>query len=142
MEVQSLAGKRSAILGFALVASLLVTGCGGNARVVRELREDPHGERAKKVMLLTLPSGKELPVNYLRDGERVYCAADFPWWRELDDAPGRGSVLIQGETLYGTLRVVRDDPELRDAIFDRLRPTAPRFLGTMVVMDVDPPAAP
>ena len=51
-----------------------------NPRVARELREDPEGERAQKVMLLTLPSGRELPVNYLRDGDTVYagggsCAA-------------------------------------------------------------------
>jgi hypothetical protein len=108
-----------------------------NPRVVRELREHPQGERAKKVMLLTLPSGKALPVNYLRESRTVYCAADFPWWRELEEGGGPGSVLIQGETLRGHVRAVLDEPELRDAIFERLRPTAPRFLGTMVAIDLD-----
>ena len=108
-----------------------------NPRVVRELREDPQGERAKKVMLLTLPSGKAIPVNYLRDQDTVYAAADGPWWRELREGGGRGSVLIQGETLRGQMRAELDDRELRDSVFERLRPTAPRFLGTMIVIELD-----
>jgi len=107
-----------------------------NPRVIRELREEPHGERAQKVMLLTLPSGRPLPVNYLRDGDVVYAAADFPWWRELQDGGGRGSVLIQGETLHGHVRAERDDQALRDRVFERLRPSAPRFLGTLVVVEL------
>ena len=131
-------------LGIALGAfAVLVVGYGfymtqwANPRVVRELWENPQGERAKKVMLLTLPSGKAIPVNYLRDGDTVYAAADGPWWRELKEGGGRGSVLIQGETLRGHIRAVLDDPELRDSVFERLRPTAPRFLGTLVVIDLD-----
>ncbi len=108
-----------------------------NPRAIRELREDPQGGRARKVMLLTLPSGKSLPVNYLRDGKTVYAAADFPWWRELKEGGGRGSVLIQGETHHGFIRVEQEDETLRDSVFERLRPTAPRFLGTMVVVDLD-----
>lgn len=108
-----------------------------NPRVERELREDPDGERAGKVMLLTLPSGKSLPVNYLRDGQTVYAAADFPWWRELRGDGGHGSVLIRGETLAGHVRVVEDDPQLRTSVFARLRPTAPSFTGTLVVIDLD-----
>ena len=34
-----------------------------NPGVVRELIEDPEGERAARVMLLTLPSGRRIPVN-------------------------------------------------------------------------------
>jgi hypothetical protein len=108
-----------------------------NPRVIRELREDPQGERAQKTMLLTLPSGKAIPVNYLRDGDTVYAAADFPWWRELRDGGGRGSVLVRGETLHGHIRAVEDDPERRDSVFARLRPTAPRWLGTLVVIELD-----
>ena len=131
-------------LGIALVcivALFVVSACvyswWVNPRVAQELREDPQGERAQKVMLLTLPSGKELPVNYLRDGDTVYAAADFPWWRELRGGGGRGSVLIQGETLEGHVRAVEDDPELRDSVFARLRPTAPKWAGTLVVVDLD-----
>ena len=120
-----------------LVGTALVYSWWTNPRVIRELRENPQGERAQKVMLLTLPSGKALPVNYLRDGGTVYAAADFPWWRELRGEGGRGSVLIHGETLLGHIRVVEDDPELRDSVFARLRPTAPSWMGTLVVIDLD-----
>ena len=108
-----------------------------NPRVIRELREDPQGERAQKVMLLTLPSGKALPVNYLRDGDTVYAAADFPWWRELRGEGGQGKVLIRGQTLHGRIRVVEEDPELRESVFARLRPTAPSWMGTLVVIELD-----
>jgi hypothetical protein len=76
-------------------------------------------------------------VNYLRDGATVYAAADFPWWRELRGEGGRASVLIRGETLHGQIRVVEDDPELRESVFARLRPTAPRWMGTLVVIELD-----
>ncbi len=127
-----------------LAVGVLVLGAGAcvynwwmNPRVARELREDPQGERAEKVMLLTLPSGRELPVNYLREGNTVYAGADGRWWRELRDGGGRGSVFIQGETLPGTMRAVTDDPELRESVFERLRPSAPGFTGTLVVIDLD-----
>ena len=133
--------KWLAIAAVAVVALLAGSACvyswWMNPRVVRELREDPQGERAQKVMLLTLPSGKALPVNYLREGSSVYAAADFPWWRELRGEGGRGSVLIRGETLYGHVRAVEDDPELRRSVFARLRPTAPLWAGTLVVIELD-----
>lgn len=110
-----------------------------NPRVIRELHEAPNGERAQKVMILTLPSGKVLPVNYLREERRVYAAADFPWWRALSGRPQRASAWVQGETLEGTIRAITDDPALRDSVFDRLRPTAPRWAGTLVVLELDAP---
>ncbi len=130
-------------LGWALVvvAVLVVGGVVvmrmGNTGVMRELREDPTGERAKKVMLLTLPSGKTLPVNYLRDEATVYAGADFPWWRELREGGGRVTLLVQGEELMGHARAVEDDPELRREVFQRLRPTAPSFTGTLVEIQLD-----
>ena len=127
-----LAGGVALLVGGALLYSWWT-----NPRVIRELREEPEGERAQKVMLLTLPSGKALPVNYLRDGATVYAAADFPWWRELRGEGGRASVLIRGETLHGQIRVVENDPELRESVFARLRPTAPRWIGTLVVIELD-----
>jgi hypothetical protein len=108
-----------------------------NPKVIRELQEEPNGERARKVMLLTLPSGKAIPVNYLRDGDTVYAAADFPWWRELRGGGGQGTVLIRGETLRGTIRAVEDDAELRESVFGRLRPSAPLWAGTLVVIELD-----
>ncbi len=108
-----------------------------NPKVARELREDPDGERAQKVMLITLPSGRAIPVNYLRDGDTVYAGADGSWWKELRGEGGRGSVLVRGETWEGHMRAVEDDPALRDSVFERLRPTAPRWAGTLVVVDID-----
>ncbi len=108
-----------------------------NPGVVRELRENPNGERAKKVMVLTLPSGRTFPVNYLREGSTVYAAADFPWWRELRGSGARGSVFIQGERRQGTMRAVTNDPQLRESVFARRRPTAPLYFGTLVVIDLE-----
>jgi hypothetical protein len=108
-----------------------------NPRVVRELYENPEGERAGKVMLLTLPSGKAIPVNYLRDGDTVYAAADGSWWRELRGGGGRGSALIRGATLHGEIRAELTDAALRDSVFERLRPMAPRLLGTLIVIELD-----
>ncbi len=103
-----------------------------NPGVVHEIRTNPNGEQARKVMLLTLPSGKAIPVNYLREGATVYAAADFPWWRELEGDGGRGSVLIRGQTYHGHIRAVLDDPQRREEVFAKLRPSAPLFFGTMI----------
>lgn len=108
-----------------------------NPKVEQELRDDPDGERARKVMLITLPSGRTLPVNYLREGDTVYAGADGSWWKELRGDGGRGEVLVRGETLAAHMRAVEDDPELRDSVFARLRPTAPRWTGTLVVVELD-----
>jgi hypothetical protein len=131
----------AAIALVVLVAAYLVySATVVNPRVERELREDPAGERARKVMLITLPSGKTIPVNYLRDGQTVYAAADGRWWRELSGAGARVQVLVQGETLVGQARAIEDEPERRAQIFDRLRPTAPKIFGTLVQIDLVPPA--
>ncbi|MGR8949617.1 MAG: hypothetical protein ACU84Q_16360 [Gammaproteobacteria bacterium] len=101
-----------------------------NPAVVAELKAEPNGARAKIVMLLSFPSGKQLPVNYLRDGNLVYAGADFGWWRELntDDSGVPVTMLIQGQNLHGTARAILDQPQYRDEIFARLRPTAPNWL--------------
>ncbi|MEM7412043.1 MAG: hypothetical protein AAF430_17580 [Myxococcota bacterium] len=108
-----------------------------NPGVERELREDPDGDRAQKVMLLTLPSGKTIPVNYLREGDFVYAGADFPWWRSIPPEGGPGTVFIRGEELTGTVRAVTDDPERRADVFSRLRPDAVSWAGTLVVVELD-----
>ena len=130
-------GIALASVGILLFGSACVYSWWINPGVVQELQEDPRGERAQKVMVLTLPSGDALPVNYLRDGNTVYAAADFPWWRELGEEGGRGSVFIQGETLEGHIRAVTDDPELRESVFARLRPTSPSWAGTLIVIALD-----
>lgn len=133
------------IVGLAALAAaaFVAVGCGVlNRGVIRELREEPDGERARKVVLLTLPSGKSIPVNYLRDGEFVYAGADFPWWRELRSGGDEVSVLIRGETLRGHGRAMKDDPALRRSVFERLRPTAPSWTGTLVEIQLDPGPTP
>lgn len=109
-----------------------------NPGVERELRENPDGERAGKVMLIALPSGRTLPVNYLREGDTVYAAADGRWWRELRGEGAPVELLVRGETLAGRGRAIRDDPDHRSAVFDRLRPNAPKLFGTLVQIDLAP----
>ena len=103
-----------------------------NPRVVRELIEHPNGERAQRVMLLTLPSARSIPVNYLREDELVYAGADGSWWKELigDGAPV--TLLLRGETMTGTARAVLDDPAYTQEVFERLRPNAIEGFGTLV----------
>ncbi len=129
----------------AVIGLLALVGCYAtymnrvaNPGVERELREDPDGERAGKVMLIALPSGRTLPVNYLREGNTVYAAADGRWWRELRGEGAPVELLVRGETLAGHGRAIEDDPGHRSAVFDRLRPSAPKLFGTLVQIDLAP----
>ena len=110
-----------------------------NPRVVRELVENPDGERAKKVMVLTLPSGREVPVNYLREEGMVFAGADGRWWRELEGDGVAVRVFIRGEELSGQARAVLDDPDYTKDVFSRLRPNALEGFGTLVEIRLDPP---
>ncbi len=116
----------------------------GIPRDVAELRSNPQGEKAGIVMLLELPDGRELPVNYRREGDQVFAGADGPWWRPLRHGNAPVRMLIRGETLTGKARVVFDDPGHKRAVFDRLRPKVPKWLpewldAHLVVIDLDPP---
>jgi len=113
-----------------------------NPRVAAELRNAPAGERAGKVMLLTLPSGKTLPVNYLREGDVVYAGADGPWWREIRGDGASVTLLVMGETLQGRATAVEDDPTRTHDVFSRLRPSAPSWLpdwanGVLVQIELE-----
>jgi hypothetical protein len=88
-------------------------------------------------MLVTLPSGKTIPVNYLREDPFVWAGADFPWWRELRGEGDRVSLLVAGEELSGHGRAIEDDPDRRASIFARLRPDALPFFGTLVEIRLD-----
>ena len=99
-----------------------------NPWVATELEASPEGERAQKVMLLTLPNGRTVPVNYLREGQIVYAGADGPWWRGLRRSGARVELLIRGERLVGHAVAIEDDPEQTRAVFERLRPTVPAWL--------------
>ncbi len=110
----------------------------GNPRVVSELRKDPVGARARRVMLITLPSGRTIPVNYLRQDDRVYAAADGRWWQQLRGQGAPVELLVRGETLVGHARAIEEEPDHRSAIFDRLRPSAPKLFGTLIQIDLAP----
>jgi hypothetical protein len=115
------------VVGYMVIARTVL-----NPSVLRELREQPQGERAAKVMALSLPSGKTIPVNYWQDAETIYAAADFPWWRELRGEGQLVRVLIRGESRTGRGRAVEDEPALRAKVFAQLRPSAPAWSGTLV----------
>lgn len=104
-----------------------------NPRVARELLAEPDGALAQKVMLLTLPSGKRYPVNYLRDGDQVFAGCDGRWWRELRGEGAPVVLLVRGEELRGHARVVSDDPEYRKRVFKRLRPRSYRWIGGKLI---------
>ena len=131
-----------AVLVVAFVGLRLLVGLITNPRVVGELRTDPQGERAGIVMLLTLPDGRVLPVNYRREGNQVFAGADGRWWRALRDGDVPVTVTIRGETLPGRARVVFDDPEYKRDVFARLRPNVPKWLpawldAQLVVIDLE-----
>jgi len=123
-------------------AALLYQMRAGNDRVAAELRSDPTGERAKVAMLLSF-GDRTLPVNYLREGDKVFIGVDGPWWREFDAGAIPVTLLIQGETFTGAAATARDDQAYVDEIFARLRPSAPEWLpdwlnGVLVVITLDP----
>lgn len=113
-----------------------------NAEVAQELRDNPDGERAELVMLLTFPDGRELPVNYLREGNQVFVGADGRWWRSFRAGDVPVKVFIKGEQLSGRARTIMDDPEYTRDVFERLRPNVPKWLpdwlnAYLVVIDLD-----
>ncbi|MGI9590081.1 MAG: hypothetical protein ACR2P8_01835 [Myxococcota bacterium] len=134
----------AAAIALLVVGFWLYTEQIANPRVVRELVEKPDGERAQRVMLLTLPSGRRIPVNYLREDDRVYAGADGTWWQELVGDGVPVTLLVRGETLAGTARAVRDDPTYTKRVFARLRPNAVEGFGTLIEIHLEAgePAAP
>ena len=133
-----------AVFIVALLALRVLYGLVANPRVVKEITDNPQGERAGIVMLLTLPDGRALPVNYLLEGDRVYAGADGRWWRSLRDGDAPVTVLIRDRTFQGRAHVVFDDAEFKADVFSRLRPTVPTWLpdwlnAHLVVIDLERP---
>ena len=132
----------AALVGLVFLGLLAYALLLGNPRVVREIQNDPQGKRAGIVMLLGLPNGRTLPVNYRREGSQVFVGADGPWWRAVRDGNVPVTVTIRGETLTGRARVVFDDPDYKRSVFERLRPDVPQWLPAwmdahLVVIDLD-----
>ena len=133
-----------------VLAGLVLVGLGlvqygrhvSNPQVVEEITTDPDGARAGIVMLLRLPDGRELPVNYLREGSKVFVGADGPWWRQFS-APGAPvELLIRGQSLRGFAQVELQNPDYVADVFSRLRPTAPTWLpawlnGRLIVISLE-----
>ena len=94
-------------------------------------------QRAQRVMLVTLPSGRRIPVNYFREDPFVYAAADGRWWKELVGAGFPVTLLVRGETLPGVARAVLDDPEYLERVFEKLRPNAIKGFGKLIEIRVD-----
>jgi len=147
--VAQLKVKRSVIFIVSLIAILGLTIVGYavyqvqivNPQITSELRDNPNGQRAERAMLLTFSDGKTIPVNYLREGDRVFVGADGPWWRAFRDRSARVSMLIRGEDLTGQACAILDDPQRTKDVFSRLRPATPKWLpdwlnGVLVVIDV------
>jgi hypothetical protein len=89
-------------------------------------------------MLITLPSGRRIPVNYFREADMVYAGADGGWWKELVGDGVRVTLLVRGETLRGTARSILDDTDYTARVFKKLRPNAIEGFGTLVEIRLDP----
>ena len=76
------------LIGLIVALAMLFAGYYGylrfvsNPAVIAELKSADGGARAGRVMLVTLPDGRELPVNYLREGGTVFVGVDGRWWRQ------------------------------------------------------------
>lgn len=113
-----------------------------NPNVTKELHANPSGKRAELVMLLTFPDGRELPVNYLREGNKVFAGADGRWWREFRAGDVPVKVFIKGQKYSGRASTVMNDPEYTRNVFKRLRPNVPKWLpdwldAYLVVIELD-----
>lgn len=113
-----------------------------NPRVVAELRANPEGSRAARAMLITLADGRVFPVNYLREGNRIFMGIDGFWWRAFTGTGAPVTLLIQGSTYTGHARAILDQPEYTQDVFRRLRPSTPEWLpdrlnGKLVVVTLD-----
>ncbi len=133
----------SALL-FVLVVILtlnFVPGETTNQRVERELRVDPDGSTARRVMMVSLPDGRSLPVNYLREIGLVFIGVDGFWWRQFTGEGQPVEMFIRGERVHGHARTVLDRPDYVSDIFKRLRPKVPAWLpswlnGKLIVIEV------
>jgi len=116
------------VVGFAIYQKNFV-----NPAVAEELRSQPEGLRAARVMLMTIDGSYTL----------VYVGADGPWWHELTGEGSPVALLIKGKVYTGQARAVVNQPEFTRQVFKRLRPKMPgwipdMFNGVLVQIDLDP----
>ena len=120
----------TAILVVLVIAGFYL-GRSANTRVIQELRTEPQGTRADRVMAITFPDGRMVPVNYLREDNTVFAGSDFNWWKSISPEGTRVNVLIRGEDLSGIAKVSQDE-EYTYEVFERLRPDAPTWASKLV----------
>ena len=125
------------VTGYLLYARLVI-----NPGVIEELRSNPEGAKAARAMLLTLPDGRQIPVNYLEEGDKVFAGADGRWWRAFRDGGAPVVMEIRGKILKGHATVILDDADYVHDVFARLRPAAPEWLpdwlnGKLIVVTLD-----
>lgn len=137
MKLTTILGGGAALLALAALGIYVYAEWIANPAVVRALLEDPEGERAQRAMLLTLPSGRRLPVNYLEEDGRVYAGADGRWWRELEGEHAAVELLVKGRTHRGRAKAILDQPDYTKDVFSRLRPTAIPGFGTLIEILLD-----
>lgn len=121
-------GLTIAISGFAVYQVYFV-----NPKIVRELIENPEGKTAARVMLIDFPSGKRLPVNYLEKDDAFWAGADGPWWREFREPGLNISIFVKGASVNTHGVAIENDEQLTKKIFAELRPTAPDWVGAVLV---------
>lgn len=120
------------ILGLALAA------CVNPTEDIAELKANPDGALAAKVMALTLPDGETIAVNYARDGDKVYAGCDGRWWRQLRAPGAKVSMLIKGEELTGTAVAIEDDSERGEFVLKQVRPDFYKMtLGIPIEITID-----
>lgn len=110
-----------------------------NRLVIRLLRSPFHRLLSRSVAVLTVTgrrSGRplSLPVNYLREGDRVTVVAgrapEKTWWRNLGAEPAPVTLRLRGEDHVGAARLVRGE-EIDELMLPYLQrfPQAWRGLG-------------
>ena len=112
-----------------------------NQRVEREIRDSPDSATAQRVMMLSLPDGRDLPVNYLVEGDLVFIGVDGFWWRQFEGDGKSVRMFIRGNSFRGHAKVIRDRPDYVRDVFKRLRPKVPSWLpswlnGKLVVIEL------
>lgn len=112
-----------------------------NQRVEREIRDSPDSATAQRVMMLSLPDGRDLPVNYLVEGGLVFVGVDGFWWRQFEGDGKPVRMFIRGKSFRGHAKVIRDRPDYVREVFKRLRPKVPSWLpswlnGKLVVIEL------
>jgi len=90
------------------------------------LRSQQHGLISGHVMLITMKKRETadvitFPVDYLREGNRVYVGSDSAWWKHLQDG-AEVRLLIKGIKVVGWATPILDDPERIREGFKKLRP--------------------